>query len=150
VRLGDKVGRGGNAESAVYPLEVHLRGLACFYAASAPPPRMFVASDDYAAVTGLRELVGPGVEVLTLGTPADTGHVQKVLNHADGAQRLAAVLRLWADLELLAQGEVFVGNQRSNVWRTVHLMRGDRPASSSLAVHCLQSAQPTCCVGEAP
>jgi hypothetical protein len=150
LRWGDKVGRGGSRESPLYPLEAYLRGVACIYAATAPPRLMFVASDDYAAVTGLRELVGPGVELLSLATPADEGHVQHDFNHADGAQRLESVLNLWADLEILAEGELFVGNQRSNVWRAVHLMRGDRPANSSLAVHCLAEVIPACCVGEAP
>jgi hypothetical protein len=150
VRLGDKVGRGGIGESPLFPLGAYLRGVDCFYAATAPPPHMFVASDDYAAITGLRELVGPSVEVLSLTTANDTGHVQRNFNHAEGGQRLADVLRLWADLELLAKGELFVGNQRSNVLRTVHLMRFDRPANSTLSVDCLYFANPTCCIGEAP
>jgi hypothetical protein len=163
VRWGDKVGRGDlgkdGQESELFPLSSYAQAVACFYGAAAadgadepqPPRLVFVATDDFAAVTELRALLGAGFEVLTLATESERGHVESDFMHQSGAQRLRDVERLYAELEILARAELFVGNQKSNVWRVVHHMRFDKAPHSSLTVHTFQgSGRPTCCVGPVP
>ena len=78
-------------------------------------------------------------------------HVESDFMHQSGAQRLRDVERFYAELEILARAELFVGNQKSNVWRVVHHMRFDKAPHSSLTVHTFQgSGRPTCCVGPVP
>jgi hypothetical protein len=160
VRWGDKVGRGGlgkdGQESELFPLSFYTQAVACFYSAEAkdgadepqPPRLVFVATDDSAAVTELRKLLGVGFEVLTLATESERGHDESVLMHQSSSQRLHAVVRLYAELEILARAELFVGNHKSNVRRLVHHMRFDKAPHSSLTVHTFTGrGRPTCCVG---
>jgi hypothetical protein len=154
VRWGDKV-RSRMAESELFGLELYAQAIACFYAeqrdgagVSASLPRvLFVATDDFAAVTGLRELLGTGFEVVTLADESAKGHTEHDFNKKSDEARFREVELLWADMELLAGAELFVGNQKSNIWRAVHHLRYDKPAHSSLSVHTLATAEPTCCVG---
>jgi N12 class adenine-specific DNA methylase len=112
-----------------------------------PVPRvLFVATDDFAAVVQLRELLGAGFEVVTLTDKSAKGHLEYEYNRRSDEARFREVELLWADMELLAAAELFDGNQKSNIWRIVHQMRVDKPAHSTISVHTMANATSTCCV----
>jgi hypothetical protein len=100
------------------------------------PEVLFVASDDYNAAMLLGELLGPAVRVVTTATPSrDKGFSITEYREAWSDQaKFDAAVRLWADMEMLAEAEVFLGTFQSNVDRMVQLMRFDKPANTTLAV----------------
>ena len=150
------------AESELYGLELYAQAIACFYAEEAKgtgagagagggsstflsvPRVVFLATDDFAAVAGLRKQLGAGFEVVTLADKSAKGHTEHDFNNRGDEERFREIELLWADMELLAGADVFVGNQKSNIWRAVHHLRYDKPAHSSLSVHTMAAAKETC------
>ena len=49
-------------------------------------------------------------------------------------EKFNAAIRLWADMEILAEGEMFLGSLQSNIVRMVLLLRIDKPANTSMIV----------------
>mmetsp|Transcript_19890 Transcript_19890/g.56870 ORF Transcript_19890/g.56870 Transcript_19890/m.56870 type:complete len:499 (-) Transcript_19890:476-1972(-) len=141
IRWGDKIGRGGGPQESVFvPLERYIESVHCYYShygKSETPRYVYIATDDYAAVEKLRRLLGNEFVVGTSAQPSNSGFsIQKYHSGEMGDQaKFNESVRLWADMEILAGAEVFVGNMESNIGKTVHLMRmGRHPHTSMNAV----------------
>jgi hypothetical protein len=149
VRWGDKVGDVGTnpPEAAKVGLDTFARAVSCYYGASPSPTLVFVATDDMRAVGQLRALLGPDFDVLSLAAQEDQGHLQAEWNTMSEERRWQDTLRLWAEVELLAQAELFVGDDSSNIWRIVHYLRIDKPVHSSVSVRQVAAKAHTCCAG---
>ncbi len=149
VRWGDKVGDVGTnpPEAAKIRLDTFARAVSCYYGASPIPALVFVATDDMRAVDQLRALLGPDFEVLSLATQEDRGHLQREWNEMSEERRWQDTLRLWAEVELLAQAELFAGDDSSNIWRIVHYLRIDKPVHSSVSVRAVAAKGRICCAG---
>jgi len=136
IRLGDKVGlRPGPREASpgTYEVNDYAVKLRLHYGARMPEA-LFVASDDYNAAVLLGELLG--VAVVTSAEPQrDKGFsITEYRTVWTDQQKFDAAVRLWADMEILAGADAFLGTFQSNVDRTVHLMRFDKAANTTLAV----------------
>ncbi|KAH9259569.1 hypothetical protein BASA81_001990 [Batrachochytrium salamandrivorans] len=140
LRFGDKLGlRPGPKEAhAEYQVRDFAERLVLYYKERqlAFPKALFVATDDYEACQGLARLLGDSVTVLTSASQEkDRGFsIVEYRERTSSKDRFAASVRLWADMDLLAKTQVFLGSFQSNVGRTVHLMRFDKPANSTISV----------------
>lgn len=137
IRWGDKIGRrAGPVEGVFIPLQLFVDTLNC----RLPNWKtLFVASDDQAAIDEIRSLVGKGKDVRTF--PASYGGFSIV----EYVGRTDDTLQLLTEMSLMADADLFLGNMQSSIFQTVHLMRGDKPADSSVNMYSLHSKQPTCC-----
>lgn len=117
IRWGDKVGRGDPRdpqESTMIPLETYVEQIP-YWLRDKP---IYVATDDYTSVEKLRGMVS--VPVYTSTRPETRGF--SITNYK---ANLTNTIGMWADLELMAESQFFIGNFESNVARTVLLMRND-------------------------
>ncbi len=85
---------------------------------------IFVMTDDYRVVEELRRR-RPAGEYVSLCSPHDSGHDQRLFNERTPEERYAATLQLVTELEIAARGEYFIGTFSSNVGRFMALL-GDR------------------------
>eukprot|EP00511_Aplanochytrium_stocchinoi_P004021 CAMPEP_0204834230 /NCGR_PEP_ID=MMETSP1346-20131115/19202_1 /ASSEMBLY_ACC=CAM_ASM_000771 /TAXON_ID=215587 /ORGANISM="Aplanochytrium stocchinoi, Strain GSBS06" /LENGTH=309 /DNA_ID=CAMNT_0051967393 /DNA_START=219 /DNA_END=1148 /DNA_ORIENTATION=+ len=154
IRWGDKVGntdRDKIKEAVFVPTSRYVDVIRCFYQNSPgmdAPNLVFVATDDYAAVDAVQKDLGPGFKVVTSAKPADKGF--SISAYRDKSEdmrksKFTKAVRLWADLEILSDAEVFVGNLQSNVARTVHLMRLGKPVNTTLTVPLSRRTTKSCC-----
>jgi hypothetical protein len=140
IRLGDKVGlKDGPLEAHVpYTLEHFARYLLCSYCgdpAKLPIPQtIFVATDDYTAVKNFSRLVGPEFSIFTSADPvAHTGFsITEYQLKWTNDEKFVAAINLWADMEIMAETDRFVGSFQSNIPRMIHLMRMGKPANTTV------------------
>mmetsp|Transcript_45206 Transcript_45206/g.72490 ORF Transcript_45206/g.72490 Transcript_45206/m.72490 type:complete len:512 (+) Transcript_45206:184-1719(+) len=134
VRWGDKVGRGGGPkESQFIPLRQYLKALHCTYLDLGKdlPRNIYVATDDYAAITELKETLGPEFAIYTSAQPVNKGFsIDSYHKELSPKEKYRESVRLWADMEMLAGAEVLVAHMGSNIPKTVHLMRTQDPFTS--------------------
>ncbi|GAB0492039.1 hypothetical protein MMPV_003298 [Pyropia vietnamensis] len=118
---------------AVFVLAVSVGGPVMDPRRAVPVTRVYIASDDAAAVGALAALL-PAMTVVS--TASGSGHKQAALNAAPAAATAAAVAALWADVTLLVGAVGFVGSGSSNLGRVVQLLRLARgaPLASSVSV----------------
>lgn len=114
IRWGDKVGESKNkndpVEGTKVPLEKYVKFLDRY-----PYDTVFVATDDVRSIGALKTLLGPNKQVLSMSQG-------RGFSISDYKPSLQKTLTLWAEMELLAEGQVFITNMESNVAKTVHLM----------------------------
>jgi hypothetical protein len=151
IRWGDKVGRGGGPQESLFiPAETHVDALDCYYrrwrGLADVPRTFFVASDDYEAVRKVQAYLGPGFDVVTSSDPSDKGfHLKAYRTATTDAEKFERTLRLWADMEVMAAADAFVGNHVSNVVKVVHMMRIDKEPASTVNVFDVHVEEPSCC-----
>jgi hypothetical protein len=151
IRWGDKVGRGGGPQESLFiPAEKHVDALDCYYrrwrGLADVPRTVFVASDDYAAVRKVSAYLGRGFNVVTSAEPSDKGfHLDTYRTATSDAKKFDTTLRLWADMEVMAAADAFVGNHVSNVVKVVHMMRIDKEPASTINVFDVHVQEPSCC-----
>ena len=151
VRWGDKVGKnnfkGEPIEGEMVPLRVYRDLVYCYYAqhgSNMIPRTLFVATDDYDAVVELKKLMGKDFHVVTTAHPHHKGFSITDYHTETEASKFDKAVSLWGDMELLAGGEVFVGNMQSNIVRIVHLMRMGKPINTTLQLS-LATVGNSCC-----
>jgi len=152
IRWGDKIGRGGGpVESAFIPLRKYVEAIHCYYLntdATTFPNHIYVATDDYGAVEELRELLGSNYVVTTSATKVNTGFAIEKYHSGviDPSTKWNEAVRLWADMEILAGSDLFVGNMESSVGKMVQLMRVQKhPKSSINAMGVHRRSAKSCC-----
>lgn len=150
IRWGDKVGRGGGPKESDYvPIIRYIEGFVCYYEkiGKPPPSVIYVATDDYGAVIELRRLLGTSFKVYTSSTRADVGFSIKEYHSDNKSQesKFYDSVRLWADMEILSMAEVFSTSMESNIARTVHLMRRNRHANSTIDTMNIKRNTRSCC-----
>ena len=142
IRMGDKLGlKAGpkEAKKGTYCVKDFWKKLELYYSKVVREPFpevLFVATDDYRAVSELLRLVPSTVRIVTTSVPhRDRGFsIVDYRGAMSSAERFDAAVRMWADLELLAEADAWVGSFQSNVARIVQVMRLTKLANSTLAV----------------
>lgn len=140
LRFGDKLGLKPGPKEAhqTYQVRDFAERLVLYYKQQQVPfPKaLFVATDDFSACEALSRYLGNSVRILTSAKPEkDTGFsIVEYRTTTTAKDRFNSVVRLWADMDILAKAEVFLGSFQSNVGRMVHLMRFSKPAATTISV----------------
>ena len=105
IRRGDKI-----TEAKHSSLETYMN----FVIKYSEQKRIFVATDDYTTYKDLCTLY-PDYEFITFSRPSNSGYQQGTFNRLDGLTKYNNTLDLFADIEMLAKAETFIGTFTSNV-----------------------------------
>lgn len=137
IRWGDKIGRGPGTndpkESVFIPLE--------HYVSQIPPHirTIYVGTDDMTSIKELRHLLSPSHKIVHLD------HIPKGgFSISQYKPNITKTYRIWADMEMMSGGELFIGNFASNVARTVHLMK-HTPSIDVMDIMLKRTPWETCC-----
>lgn len=115
VRRGDKV-----REVPTVPLTRYARAVKAVSPQDMP---VFVASDSWRAIEGLRSLLRDRTVVTLAEARGREGHIQAEANRRYLKNNYAVVVELLAEMQILADSAIFVGTFSSNMGRFVHLIR---------------------------
>jgi len=90
---------------------------------SSPEDSVVIASDDRRAAESLARLIDPRIAVVIAAK--GTGHQQSEFNQQTLATRTAETICLFAELEILASADHFIGTETSNIFHFVKYLRGN-------------------------
>eukprot|EP00924_Labyrinthula_sp_SR-Ha-C_P007605 snap_masked-scaffold_42-processed-gene-1.23-mRNA-1 protein AED:1.00 eAED:1.00 QI:0/-1/0/0/-1/1/1/0/486 len=162
IRGGDKIGHnaGGPVEAYYVPMKAYTEILLCASKFQILEDIngiqdlnqldfIYIATDEYSELEKLvDELKEAGIKlpIYTSSTEEDIGFsVKSYRKQGEEKEKFDSSVGLWADMEILAESEIFVGNLQSNVGRTVHLMRKGKHPDSTLSVPLNQKKGRSCC-----
>lgn len=115
IRSGDKA-----VEHKLFPVELYMEKAK----EGSVFENVFVATDDYRNLEDLRKKY-PEYRFFSLCQPSAAGYLQSDFDNQHGDHKMQHMINLFADIELLAEGELFIGTYNSNIGMFLGMKLGE-------------------------
>ena len=116
IRRGDKI---ETQEDNYYNVKDYVK---YFNALNTDINTIFIMGDDYSVFTELNEKF-PNYNFLTLIDSEEDGHLQSDFNKKNNTKKEIAALNLLTEIEIARDCEVFIGSQKSNIFRLIEYFK---------------------------
>lgn len=118
IRRGDKIKSG---EDGFYDVDEYMNR---FLNLNSELKTIFIMGDDYSAYLDLKTRY-KNFNFLTLMNNNDSGHDQKEFNKSSKVQKKTNAINLLTEIEIARKSKVFIGSQKSNLFRLVEYFKLD-------------------------